>query len=108
MSDILIVIRNEAGVAMTSIDGVAVIALVKKDELIYDEQSVNLRFADAHFYNLPLGNYIAVAKHPALNPPEAEQEVELLARELLEVRYIYSEAERQLLRIQVTSHSLDS
>ncbi|MEQ8467613.1 hypothetical protein [Coleofasciculus sp. E1-EBD-02] len=46
--------------------------------------------------------------YPALNPPEAEQEVELLARELLEVRYIYSEAERQLLRIQVTSHNMDS
>jgi hypothetical protein len=49
MSDILIVIRNEAAVAMTSIDGVAVIALVKKDGLIYDEQSVNLRFESCSF-----------------------------------------------------------
>lgn len=108
MSDILIVIRNEAGVAMTSIEGVAVIALVKKDGLIYDEQPVNLRFADAHFYNLPLGNYIAVAKHSELNPSEAEQEIELSDRELLEVRYIYLEVERQLLTIQVISHSMDS
>ncbi|EDX78008.1 hypothetical protein MC7420_7746 [Coleofasciculus chthonoplastes PCC 7420] len=107
MSDILIMIRNEAGVAMTSVEGEAIIALVKKDELIYDEQPVNLRFADAHFYNLPLGTYLAVAKHPALNPPEAEQEVTLTVREILVVRYIYLEPERQLLTIQVTSESLD-
>ncbi len=107
MSDIYVMVRNEADKAMTSIEGKPVIALVKRDKLIYDEQPVSLRFADAHFYNLPLNRYTVIARHPALNPPEAMQEVDLSARELLQVRYVYLEPERQLLRIEVTSLSVN-
>ena len=107
MSDIFVTIRNESGVAMNSIDGESVIAIVKKDGLIYDEQPVSLRFADAQFYNFPLGKCTVVAKHSALNPAEAEQEVELSNREILEVRYIYLESERQLLRVEINSYSMD-
>jgi hypothetical protein len=66
-----------------------------------------LRFADAQFYNFPLGKCTVVARHPALNLAEAEQEVDLSEREILEVRYIYLEAERQLLRVQISSFNMD-
>lgn len=87
MSDIYVIIRNEADRAMTSVEGIPVITEARRqDRLIYDEQAVGLRFADAHFYNLPLDTYTVIARHSLLNPTEAMQEVVLGARELVTVR----------------------
>lgn len=108
MSDIYVVIRNQDNVAMTSVEGEAVKVSIRREELIYDEQAVSLRFADAHFYNFPLGRCTIVAKHPALNPGEATQNVELLPEQALRVRFIYLEAERQLLRVEVIVEPLDT
>jgi hypothetical protein len=93
---------------MTSIEGIPIVVLVRKqDGLIYDEQAVSLRYADAHFYNLPLDTYIVIARHSLTNLEEASQEVILSARELVTVRFIYLEPERQLLRIEVSRYSMD-
>ena len=93
---------------MTSVEGIPVIALVRRQNgLIYDEQPVGIRFADAHFYNLPLDTYTVIARHPLLNPISAMQDVELKTRELVTVRFVYLEPERQLLRIEVFSYSMD-
>ncbi len=100
--------RNQNNVAMTSVDGEPVRVFVRREGLIYDEQPVGLRFADAHFYNFPLGKCTVVARHPSLNPVEAEREVDLAAAEALIVRYFYLEPEKQLLRIQVTAERLDT
>lgn len=47
MSDIYVVIRNQANVAMASIEGEPIRVFVRRERLIYDEQPVSLRFADA-------------------------------------------------------------
>ncbi|MDY6804502.1 MAG: hypothetical protein SXA11_11940 [Cyanobacteriota bacterium] len=94
MSDIYVVIRNQDGVAMTSVDGEPLRVFVRRDGLIYDQQPVSLRLADAFFYNFPLGRCSVVARHSQLSPVEAEQEVELPANVALRVRYIYLEPER--------------
>lgn len=108
MSDIYVIIRNQENRAMTSVEGIPVIALARRqDNLIYDEQSVGLRFADAHFYNLPLDTYTVIARHPLLNPTEAMQNVALKAGELVTVRFVYLELELQLLRIELFSYSMD-
>jgi hypothetical protein len=108
MSDIYVTIRTHENRAMTSVEGIPIIALVRKqDRLVYDEQPVSLRFADAHFYNLPLDTYTVIARHPLLNPIEAMQNIELKAGELVTVRFVYLEPERQLLRIEVFSYSMD-
>lgn len=108
MSDIYVTIRNEVGVAMTSIEGEAVRVFIRREGLIYDEQPVSLRFAYAYFHNFPLGSCTIVANHPLLSPIESEQEVELLAGEALRIKYVYLEAERQLLRIEVRPERLDT
>ena len=108
MSDIYVAIRTQDDRAMTSVEGIPVIALARRqDGLIYDEQRVSIRFADAHFYNLPLDTYTVIARHPLLNPTEAMQDVELKAGELVRVRFVYLEPERQMLRIEVASYSMD-
>lgn len=61
-----------------------------------------MRFAD-----LSPGEYIAAAFHESVNPPEATQKVTLAADELLQVRFIYLEPERQLLRIFVQRYPFD-
>ncbi len=108
MSDIYVMIRNQTGVAMTSIEGEPVRVFIQREGLIYDEQPVSLRFAYAYFHNFPLGKCTVVAKHPLLNPIDAKQEVELTAGEALRIRYVYLEAERQLLKIEVIPERLDT
>lgn len=101
MSDIFITIRNQNDNAMTSVDGMAFVAILKQDGSIVDRKLVGLRFADAQFPNMPPGQYTAIAFHESVNPPSASQEVTLLASELLDVRFQYLEPERQLLRVIV-------
>ena len=101
MSDIFITIRNQNENAMTSVDGVIFVAILKQDGTVVGQKSVNLRYADAQFANLEPGQYTAIAFHQSVNPPEASSFVTLLEDELLEVRFIYLEPERQLLRVKI-------
>ncbi|MCL1469539.1 hypothetical protein [Argonema antarcticum] len=107
MSDIFISIRNQNGNAMTSVEGVAFVAILRQDGTTVDRQTVSLRYAIAQFADLSPGEYIAAAFHESVNPPEATQKVTLAADELLQVRFIYLEPERQLLRIFVQRYPFD-
>lgn len=107
MSDIFIAIRNQNGNAMTSVGGVAFIAILRQDGTMIDRQTVDVRYAEAQFINLPAGEYTAVAFHESVNPPEASQKVTLAADEILQVRFIYLEPEQQLLRIFVQHYPFD-
>ncbi len=109
MSDIYVIIRNEVDTAMTSVSGIPVVVLAKRQNgLIYDEQPVGLRYADAHFYNLPLDVYTVTAKHPLLNPMEVKQEIILGSRQIVRVKFVYLEPELQLLRIEVQTYNMDN
>jgi hypothetical protein len=92
---------------MTSVEGVAFVAILKQDGSMVGQKPVNLKYADAQFSELSPGNYTAIAFHQSVNPPEASQDVTLLENELLEVRFIYLEPERQLLRIRVNHFPFD-
>ena len=107
MSDIFVTIRNQNANTMTSVDGVIFVAILKQDGTIIQQKSVNWRYADAQFANLESGQYTVIAFHQSVNPPEAQQNVTLLEDELLEVRFIYLEPERQLLRIQLNRFPFD-
>ncbi len=107
MSDIFVTIRNQNENTMTSVDGVIFVAILKQDGTIIQQKSVNWRYADAQFANLESGQYRVIAFHQSVNPPEAQQSVTLLEDELLEVRFIYLEPERQLLRIQLNRFPFD-
>lgn len=107
MSDIFITIRNQNENAMTSVDGVIFVAILKQDGKIIQQKSVNLRYADAQFANLDSDEYTVIAFHQSVNPPQAQKSVNLLENELLEVRFIYSEPERQLIRIRVNRFPFD-
>ena len=108
MSDIFISIRNQDDRAMTSVGGVAFLAILRQDGTAIARQTVSLRYAMAQFANLPPGNYTAIAFHESVNPQEASQEVTLVADELLQVTFTYLEPERQLLRVFVQHYPFDS
>ncbi len=73
---------------------------------IVGQQSVRFTVADAIFLDIPPGNYTVSARHPSLAPTEARQDVLLPDRVMLGVKYFYTEAERQLLRVELDVRSL--
>lgn len=72
MSDIFITIRNQNENAMTSVDGVIFVAILKQDGTVVGQKSVNLRYADAQFANLEPGKYTAVAFHSFSQSPRGQ------------------------------------
>ncbi len=100
MSDVFISIRNQNGNALTSVGGIPFVANLKQDGQILAQQVVDLRFATAHFYDLPLGQYITSVRHELVSPQEANQDVTLSVDELIQVVFVYLELERILLRIR--------
>jgi hypothetical protein len=71
LSDVIVVIRNERGVGMASVDGELVTVLLTSHGSIVKQQSVNFAVADAIFLDLPAANYTVIARHPSLSPTEA-------------------------------------
>ncbi len=106
MSDIIVVIRNERGVGMASVDGELVTVLLTAAGRVIGQQSVRFTVADAIFLDIPSGNYTVIARHPSLEPTEARQDVFLPDRVMLGVKYFYNEAIRQLLRVELDVRSL--
>lgn len=104
MSDIFVTIRNQDGNAMTSVDGVIFLAILRQDGTTIARKPVNLRYADAQFANLEPGEYIVRAFHQSINSSEASQEIVLEKQELLEVRFIHLKPERQLLTISINRY----
>ena len=81
MSDIFVTIRNQNQNAMTSIDGVVFVAILQQDGTLLAQKPVNLRYADAQFANLEIGQYTII--------------------------FIYLEPERQLLKVRINRFPLD-
>lgn len=71
MSDIFIMIRNQDNSALTSIDGIAFITLLRQDGQVLAEELVDLIYADAGFDDLPTGEYTVIVKHEQVQPTEA-------------------------------------
>jgi hypothetical protein len=107
VSYIIVVIRNDQGISMSSVDGDLIIVLLTSSGQVIDQQPVRFGVADAIFANLPAGRYTVIARHPALNPTEARQDITLSSNVMLGVRYFYTEIDRQLLRIEILERRLD-
>lgn len=107
MADIIAVIRNQQGAGMSSIDGELVLILLTSEGAFVDQQPVMLRSAIAIFANLPLGRYAVIARHPSLSPTESVQDILLESNLMIGVKFVYSETERQLVRIEVQEENLD-
>jgi hypothetical protein len=107
LSDIIAVIRNEQGAGMSSVDGELVIVLLTTQGIVVDQQPVMLRSAVAIFANVPSGFYTVLARHSSLDPAEARQDIVLKESIMLGVKFIYSELERRLIRIELQEEPLD-
>lgn len=107
MSYLVVVIRNDQGASMSSVDGELIVVLLTSEGQVVDQQPVRLTVADAIFSNLPPGRYTVIARHPSLNPTEARQDITLSDNVMLGVRYFYTEASRQLLRTEILERRLD-
>ncbi len=101
------VIRNEQGVSMSSVEGELIVVLLTSEGQLITQQPVRVTVADAIFANLPPGRHTVIARHPALSPTESRQDIVLSDRVMLGIKYIYAEAERRLLRIEVIERPLD-
>jgi hypothetical protein len=106
LSDIIVVVRNERGVAMASIDGELVSVLLTSEGKVLSQQPVRFTVADAIFLDLRPGSYTVIVRHPSLTPTEARQDILLPDQFMAGVKYFYDEAERQVLRIEIDMRSL--
>jgi hypothetical protein len=107
LADIIVVIRNQQGAGMSSIDGELILILLTSEGAFVDQQPVMLRSAIAIFANLAPGRYTVIARHPSLFPTEATEEILLQSNRMVGVKFIYSEAQRQLIRIEIQEENLD-
>ena len=85
MSDIFVSIRNQDEYAMTSVAGVAFVAILQQDGITLRQTPVDLFFANAQFENIPPGNYTVVAFHQSVNPLESSQFVQHYPYDLTEL-----------------------
>jgi hypothetical protein len=106
--DLYVVIRNQDNVAMSSIEGELLTILLLQDGVLLHTQLVDLFLAEVLFFNLPVGRYQVVAVHPSVNPAQVQQTVQIVPQTaVMGVRFIYSEPERQLLRVEVREFRAD-
>ncbi len=103
MSDIYVAIRNQDNHALTSIDGIAFVTLLRQDGVVLAEETVELIYADVNFDDLPVGQYTIVVRHEWVEPTEATFKVAISNEdEVFIVIFVYLEPERVLLRTQVS------
>lgn len=101
MSDIFIMICNQDNNALTSIGGVAFVAVLQQNGRILAEETVDLIHADAGFDDLPVGQYTVVVQHDQVEPQAANYKVVINTDDqVILLTFIYLEPERVLLRIQ--------
>jgi len=106
MSDIFVMIRNQDNSALTSIDGIAFITLLRQDGQVLAEETVELIYADAGFDDLPRGEYTVVVRHEQVQPIEATYDVIINAEDkVILLTFVYLEPERILLQIQASVES---
>jgi hypothetical protein len=107
MSYIIVVIRNDSGVSMASVEGELIVVLLASDGQFLGQQPVRLRVADAIFAGLSPGNYTVVVRHPFLQPTEVRQDVVLEDQQMIGVKYCYAETSRQLQSVEILERFLD-
>jgi hypothetical protein len=92
---------------MSSIDGELIIVLLASEGSVLDQQPVMLRSAIAIFANVLSGQYTILVRHRSLTPTEARQDIEIQGNVMAGVKFVYSELNRQLIRVEVQEESLD-
>ncbi len=109
MSDIFVMVRSQANIALTSIAGIPFVAELRRYLLgepaaqyqVLATERLDLIHADAGFDDLDPGRYSVVIRHEQVEPPEAEVEVAIDGSDqVVLLTFVYLEAERVLLRIQ--------
>jgi hypothetical protein len=104
VSDIFVMLRNQDNLALTSIDGIAFVTLLRQDEWIVAEELVELIYADAGFDDLPLGKYTVVVRHKSVEPLEVKYEVTIAAEdEVVFLTFVYLELERVFLKVKAST-----
>jgi hypothetical protein len=106
MADIYVVIRNQNGVAMSSVNGELIIVLITADGRFQVERPVTLRTAVAVFREIPAGNYSIIVRHPDLVPTEARYDTTLAEKTLFGIRFTYNEHDYQLLSLETEVNEL--
>ena len=103
MSDIFVMIRNQDNLVLTSIEGVAFVALLQQNGQVLAEEVVDLIYADAGFDDLPWGQYTVVVQHQRVEPQQTPYDVTISADDdVILLTFVYLEPERVLLRIQAS------
>lgn len=93
---------------MSSIEGILVSILLLQNGTILHERPVDLFLAEVLFFDLPIGSYEVVAVHPRVNPPQVQQRIQITSQTVVfGLRFIYSEPERQLLRVEISEYKSD-
>jgi hypothetical protein len=100
MAEIYVAIRNQNGVALSSVEGELMVVLVTRDGLFQDQRPVTLRTAVAIFSKILEGSYTIIVRHSRMSPIEARYDAELTRRTILGLRFIYNEVDRQLSSIE--------
>jgi len=101
MSDIFVMTRNQDNIALTSIDGIAFVALLLQAGQVLAEETVELIYADAGFDDLPVGLYTVIVRHEGVPPRSATRNVTISREdEVILLTFVYLEPERVLLRVQ--------
>lgn len=101
MSDIFVMTRNQDNIALTSIDGIAFVALLQQAGQVLAQEAVELIYADAGFNDLPLGQYTVTVWHQGVEPRSATRDVTISREDqVILLTFVYLEPERVLLRVQ--------
>jgi hypothetical protein len=106
MSDIFVMVRSQANIALTSVAGIRFVAELRHHVFgsgveVLATEVLDLIHADAGFDDLKPGNYSVVIRHERVEPPEATVEVSIDAcDQVVLLTFVYLEAEQVLLRIQ--------
>ena len=104
MSDIFVMLRNQDNIALTSIDGIPFVTLLKQNEWIVAEEIVELIYADAGFDDLPLGKYAVIVRHKSVEPSEVKYEVAIADEdEVVFLTFMYLEPERVFLKVSAST-----
>lgn len=104
MSDIVVMLRNQNNIAMTSIDGMAWVTLLTQERRVLAEETVDLFEADVNFDDLKKGKYIVAVRHKGLEPPSATCSVKITDEDkVIMLTFVYLELERVLLDIQTST-----
>ncbi|MFS8867633.1 hypothetical protein [Synechococcus sp. H65.1] len=103
MSDIFVMIRNQANNALASIEGIPFVAFLEQEGKQIAEETIELIYADAGFDDLPIGKYTVGVRHERVEPPRATCPVAIrTVDEVVLVTFTYLEPERVLLNTQVS------